>query len=202
MRSLQKSSPPPQLEASAAQLTERYIQSGGRTTPWAASYIKDAVVADTDGKCAYCEARMLNVDYGDIEHIRPKKIYPDLVVAWHNLTLACGRCNGAKGSKWDEAVPFVNPFEDAIADHLFFLGPFVLGKSDRGDYTVTELDLNNSHRVEARNRTLAEIENLLRLLAASSPYAKARLEAVIEALCESGEYSAAVRMYIKARRHQ
>lgn len=200
MRSLRKSAVPPGLEASAQQATERYVASGGRTRPWATAEIRDAVTSETGGKCAYCEARMLNVDYGDIEHFRPRKVFPELVVSWGNLTLACGRCNGEKGSKWDEDVPFVNPFEDSISDHLFFLGPFVFGKSDRGDYTVIELDLNNSNRVEARNRALAEVENLLRLIAASGSYAKERLEAVIDKLCDSGEYSSAVRMYISARR--
>ena len=45
------------------------------------------------GKCAYCEAKITHIDYGDIEHFKPKDIFPLLAVEWQNLLLACRVCN-------------------------------------------------------------------------------------------------------------
>ena len=34
--------------------------------------IKAALVAETNGKCAYCESKVLHIHHGDVEHIYPK----------------------------------------------------------------------------------------------------------------------------------
>ena len=66
--------------------------------------IKEALVAMFHGKCAYCESDITHIDYGHIEHFKPKSTpaYFELAVEWDNLLLACGRCNGAenKGTKF------------------------------------------------------------------------------------------------------
>jgi hypothetical protein len=42
------------------------------------------------GRCMYCEDSL-----GDeIEHYRPKALYPELTFAWRNFLLSCGTCNG------------------------------------------------------------------------------------------------------------
>ncbi len=61
--------------------------------------------ADQYNKCVYCEC-LLNGDYGDVEHFRPKKgytLYPSngmhkpgyywLAYRWSNLLLSCSTCN-------------------------------------------------------------------------------------------------------------
>ncbi|HVV85543.1 MAG TPA: hypothetical protein VHE35_20930 [Kofleriaceae bacterium] len=45
-------------------------------------------------RCAYCEDSMAD----EVEHVRPKDLYPDVVFAWSNYVYACGPCNGPKGS--------------------------------------------------------------------------------------------------------
>lgn len=43
-------------------------------------------------RCHYCEDSA-----GDqIEHFRPKDLYPEFVFAWNNFLLACGKCNRSK----------------------------------------------------------------------------------------------------------
>ena len=43
-------------------------------------------------RCGYCEDSV-----GDeVEHIKPKDLYPERVFVWENYLLACGRCNGGK----------------------------------------------------------------------------------------------------------
>lgn len=45
-------------------------------------------------RCAYCEDSV-----GDeVEHIRPKTLYPELVFVWTNYLYACGSCNGPKNN--------------------------------------------------------------------------------------------------------
>jgi uncharacterized protein (TIGR02646 family) len=49
-----------------------------------------------EDRCMYCEDSA-----GDeIEHHRPKSVYPDRTFAWMNLLLACGRCNGSKRARF------------------------------------------------------------------------------------------------------
>lgn len=47
-------------------------------------------------RCAYCEDSLAD----EVEHIRPKALYPDWVFAWMNYLYACGPCNGPKSSRF------------------------------------------------------------------------------------------------------
>ena len=47
-------------------------------------------------RCCYCEDSA-----GDeVEHIKPKDLYPDAVFVWENYLLACGPCNGGKNNRF------------------------------------------------------------------------------------------------------
>lgn len=47
-------------------------------------------------RCVYCEDSV-----GDeVEHIKPKDLYPEAVFRWDNYVYACGRCNGHKSNKF------------------------------------------------------------------------------------------------------
>ena len=47
-------------------------------------------------RCGYCEDSV-----GDeVEHIRPKDLYPEVVFVWENYLLACGPCNGGKNNRF------------------------------------------------------------------------------------------------------
>lgn len=53
------------------------------------------------GKCAFCETSDQQLE---VEHYRPKKGgYYWLAYSWDNLLLACTKCNGAKGNKFEIA---------------------------------------------------------------------------------------------------
>ncbi len=45
-------------------------------------------------RCADCEDSMAD----EVEHIRPKDLYPDAVFRWTNYLYACGPCNGPKNN--------------------------------------------------------------------------------------------------------
>lgn len=45
-------------------------------------------------RCAYCEDSAAD----EVEHVRPKDLYPEHVFRWENYVYACGPCNGPKGN--------------------------------------------------------------------------------------------------------
>lgn len=127
--------------------------------------IKQALEKETHGKCAYCESKIKHIEYGDIEHILPKKktARPDLYVEWNNLTLACEVCNRTnKKDYYDPALPLVNPYVDDPDDFFIFLGTIISAKQNNSRAFVTEntLDLNRSELVVQRNEKLKSISTL------------------------------------------
>jgi uncharacterized protein (TIGR02646 family) len=116
--------------------------------------IKGALIAETHGKCAYCEAKALVTGFGDVEHIVPKKFRPALRFAWSNLTLACDVCNTKKGANEN----ILDPYEDDPDEHLRFFGPMatVRAASELGLRTHTILELNRQPLLEHRKEKLDE----------------------------------------------
>ena len=55
--------------------------------------VKEQLLAETGGKCAYCEAPISVVAYGDVEHYRPKSIYWWLAYCYDNYLASCQLCN-------------------------------------------------------------------------------------------------------------
>ncbi|MEA5467711.1 HNH endonuclease [Spirulina sp. 06S082] len=47
--------------------------------------------------CSYCEMKIPTALA--VEHIQPKKIYPELELEWNNFLLACPNCNSTKKDK-------------------------------------------------------------------------------------------------------
>ena len=73
---------------------------------YGAKSVKNALKKDQHSKCAFCEAKVDHVAYGDVEHFRPKKGFRQidtddlgrpgyywLAYAWGNLFFACQICN-------------------------------------------------------------------------------------------------------------
>lgn len=101
--------------------------------------VKTALQNLQDGKCCFCEAKILHVSYGDVEHYRPKKGWVQateslnrpgyywLAYEWDNLLLACQICNQRHKKNF---FPLVNnsnralSHEANIAEELpFFIKP-------------------------------------------------------------------------------
>jgi hypothetical protein len=47
-------------------------------------------------RCGYCEDSFAD----EVEHIKPKDLYPEAVFAWENYLYACGPCNGPKNNNY------------------------------------------------------------------------------------------------------
>ena len=54
---------------------------------------KEQLLTETLGKCAYCEAPMSTVAYGDVEYYRPKSVYWWLAYCIDNYLASCQLCN-------------------------------------------------------------------------------------------------------------
>lgn len=150
------------------------------------------------GRCAYCESKYDHVDFGDIEHFRPKEQFPLLSIKWTNLLLACPRCNINKGTQFPQPK-MLNPCIDNPDEHfLFDYDPIigiasVLGVTPRGLTTETVLKLN---RDELRNKRSYHVKTLLALatLYDVNDEAKSLFDQAIDAQNANSEYLAFARM--------
>lgn len=126
--------------------------------------IKEALVQMFHDKCAYCESKITHIDYGHIEHFRPKSLreFYDKAVEWENLLLACGRCNGMehKGVRFPNATqggPLIDPSVETPDQHLKFdFDPNtklanVLDRTTRGRTTWQVLGLNRKELLRRRS---------------------------------------------------
>jgi len=152
--------------------------------------IKAAIVAETFGKCAYCESKIRHVAYGDIEHITAKNNDPELWFSWKNLTLACDICNTNKGTK----SGIVDPYGQDPEERIIFFGHAALpipGDEDAA-LTIRFLDLNRDELVSKRQE---RIEYLCKFLSTIAQTANPELKEILRAdfeleLEDSKEYVA------------
>ena len=91
MRRLTKTPKPLVLVANEEAWTVAYVAAVGTSNEkkcekWRHPAIKQALHAETSGKCAYCEALMGDVTFPHVEHLIPKALRPELAHTWRNLT--------------------------------------------------------------------------------------------------------------------
>ena len=123
--------------------------------------VKAGLVAETSGKCGYCESKIAAIAYENIEHILPKSVRKELVFEWTNMVTACPVCNTNKGAYHSVESPLVNPYDDIPSDHFEFQGPYIKGLTPMGRLTRTKLDLNRADLVLRRVERLKLIEELV-----------------------------------------
>jgi 5-methylcytosine-specific restriction endonuclease McrA len=121
--------------------------------------VKAALLAETFGKCAYCESPLRHVTYGDIEHIIPKSAEPTLRFSWVNLTIACDVCNTNKSDKQG----LVDPYQVDPSDLFSFHGPLIWAITNHDGAILTEhqLDLNRAGLIERRCERIDFLRNMV-----------------------------------------
>jgi uncharacterized protein (TIGR02646 family) len=167
--------------------------------------IKQTLETMFHGKCAYCESYILNVDYGDIEHFKPKSKFSHLAVKWDNLLLSCKKCNdkAQKGEHWPTKAfggPLVNPckerpttFFEFVFDEITRIA-LVKPLNIRGETAERIYGLNKHTLLKDRN-------NAVRKLVALAQYYHTDNEAkeiLDTAVKDESEYAAFARM-VKAK---
>lgn len=73
--------------------------------------IKEALSLSSHGKCAFCECIPSEGGYIEVEHYKPKSIYPASTFDWLNLLPSCSQCNGSKLHHDTVVEPIVNPYD-------------------------------------------------------------------------------------------
>lgn len=174
--------------------------------------VKEALVKMFNGKCAYCESKIIVVTYGAIEHFYPKSQYPDLTFTWENLLLSCDKCNDAnhKGTNFPLDDITGNPLlidpTDGVTDpntHLEFVWDemaklaSVYGRDRRGQIVEDLFDLNGMRgRKELINYRSQYIKRLLALLRLAKQGDSEALSLLQEACQLGAEYYAFASIYI------
>ncbi|MBA1421307.1 MAG: HNH endonuclease [Epsilonproteobacteria bacterium] len=126
---------------------------------------KLALKASTFDKCMYCESKITHIDYGDIEHIKPKSKYPSLEFTWSNLGFSCTRCNRQfKNNNYDEVTPFLNPYVDEPSGYIVAIGAMLFPKqgNERGDLSINGLGLNRPEIIEKRQEKINEMDKAIK----------------------------------------
>lgn len=162
--------------------------------------VKALLKKETHEKCAYCESKITAVYWGDVEHIEPKALRPELTFDYSNLTLACAVCNNGKRTYSSATIPLLNPYVDDPATFLVAVGPMVKGKpgEQRGMAAETVLKLNRKELLERRHDHLQRISHLVNAYGAERDLARRdllrmQLDAETE---DDREYAFATRCYI------
>lgn len=163
--------------------------------------IKEALIAETHGKCVYCESKLLHIHHGDVEHIFPKSIYANKTFEWSNLTLACEICNQNKSNSDPNLTLIVNPYNEDPKEHIAFAGPFAFTVTQKGSDTDTLIGLNRPALFERRNERMSGISNILKNILDMSKPAVVRKriydDFVKNEISPSSEYSAMVRSFFE-----
>lgn len=162
--------------------------------------VKDALKAETAGKCAYCESKPLHVTYGDVEHIVAKSRVPDRTFEWENLTLACDVCNTKKGSR----DGLLDPYSVDPEQHFSFYGPMIMHNEGcaAAEYTRIVLDLNRSALLEKRCEAIDRLRNLVDRISLNPDPAERDilLEVTFEyETSQEREYAACLRSFVSKR---
>ena len=75
----------------------RFSRYNRKTNPtFAAVREKLAQMCGGIRRCMYCEDSVAD----EVEHFKPKDLYPEVVFEWQNYLYACGQCNGGKNNRF------------------------------------------------------------------------------------------------------
>ena len=127
--------------------------------------LKEALLEEQENSCCpYCETE-INLNDSQIEHIKPKDKFPELLIDYENLIACClesKRCGNSKANKWDEL--FINSVTENPEDYFKYdikTGKIIpifkeKEKFEKAEYTINLLNLNDNGLCEIRKRYIFE----------------------------------------------
>lgn len=112
------------------------------------------------GCCSYCESKINITSYPEIEHFKPKSLYPELCFDYSNLHYSCKRCNLAKGSNYNSDM--INPSDDNPEEYIKYIGELAVSINDnkRGTVMIESLKLND--RADLRDERIKYLNEFSR----------------------------------------
>jgi len=103
---------------------------------------KKYIIDDFNHRCGYCDdLDGFNGNY-QIDHFKPKKLFPELETDYNNLVYSCPFCNRSKWHKWKNNG-FIDPCTNLYDEHLERRrNGKIKYKSLRGKYIYENLNLH------------------------------------------------------------
>lgn len=122
-------------------------------------------MASGRARCMYCEDSLGT----DIDHFKPKALYPNAAFTWENYLLACSYCNS---NQKREAFPvdqrggalLIDPSTEDPLKHIALLphlGEFA-ARSNRGAASIEVFGLNRPELIKGRLDAWVTLDTLLR----------------------------------------
>lgn len=167
MKRLQRGVAPEVLRINGPTWTQEYVDAIASLRylkeRWRHDDIREALSLESGGNCAYCESRMADTSYPQVEHLLPKSRFPDLAHDWRNLARVCQICNTTKNDYWSEGLEVLNPYEDEVEERLRVRGGFVDWDlaDDRAEITAIKLGLNRLELARSRTERLLAVRKAL-----------------------------------------
>ena len=148
---------------------EVLLRSSGKVTfpaVWGSDKRARTALDDwSHGKCAYCETLINARRSQQVEHFKPKSLFPSLAYDWNNYFLACNGCNGAKLNKWPKSGSYVRP-DQGKPEALFNFdanGRMTARQADSdAELTVTDFGLDRSGLRRARQKSATSLLKTMR----------------------------------------
>ncbi|WP_287363276.1 HNH endonuclease [Mesorhizobium sp.] len=207
MRKLAKLPIPEVLDANHIQWLEQFlIDVTNKTNRYRYRHpdIKGCLVDETKNKCVYCESKIGHNTPGDVEHMVPTAINPNLHFIWINLTIACTECNRRKNAYYSAELPFLDPYTDDIEDQIEHHGPIVGWKPNEtaAETSIRILELEGHTRIELVMRKIEKIEEINNLVGrvmheAGSPLGQVLSASLLRKADPSEEYSGMVKSVLE-----
>jgi hypothetical protein len=126
------------------------------------------VRADFERRCAYCLLEELysgGQENYELDHFRPRSIFPELEGDFYNIYYSCHPCNHIKHNNWpsealqQQGIYLVDLCASDFDQHFEEKPDGVWkGHTTSGSYTIDILRLNRDHLVEIR-RLINELLN-------------------------------------------
>jgi len=118
-------------------------------------------------QCAYCECTMNSERVCQVEHFKPKSLFPLSAYDWDNYLLACGGCNGPKSDKWPQTGDYLRPDDPAFdpSQHLTFdANGDVIGITPTANQTIADFELKRKLLNEDRKKFIVTVQAQLDLI--------------------------------------
>jgi uncharacterized protein (TIGR02646 family) len=121
---------------------------------------KEVIAAMSHRKCVYCEAPINAPRAANVDHFKPKALFPSLAYEWTNYFLGCTGCNGAKSNKWPARGGYIRPDRSDPSRHFIFAEDGTVKPAKpggAGELTLDDLDLKRKWLSDERKFHIQEM---------------------------------------------
>lgn len=123
--------------------------------------IKEKLFESSNLKCAFCECKPGEGGNIEVEHFKPKSIYPLLTFEWTNFLPCCRKCNLSKSNHDTGMSPIINPY-DTDPDLFLYYEDIRIKPKDQNllaKNTITVCGLNSVRLMRPRGDILASLHD-------------------------------------------